>query len=233
VAILTPKLRWTLRLFGRLCLGLVAFVLLYAALAFALPRIPVNSEYEQPEHGLRAFVESNGVHTDFVVPIRSTLVDWTEHFPLEWFEQVDPTFEYISFGWGDKGFYLDTPTWRELTFSTAFKAVFFLGSSAVHVTYYRYPPLASETCRRLPLTDEQYKELIAYVLASFQRDEDGRVMRIDHAGYTPCDRFFEGKGKYSLVHTCNSWTGSGLDEIGVKTGLWTPFAWDVLRFLEE
>ena len=43
---------------------------------------------------------------------------------------------YISIGWGDKGFYLDTPTWAELKLSTALIAGFGLGNAALHITYY-------------------------------------------------------------------------------------------------
>ena len=103
----------------------------------------------------------------------------------------------------------------------------------MHVTYIRRPPIASDTCRLLLLADDQYRRLVDFLLASLQHDAGGRLLRIDHAGYTPHDRFFEANGTYSLIHTCNSWTGSGLDVIGVKTGLWTPFAWDVLRYLDD
>ena len=45
-------------------------------------------------------------------------------------------FLQISIGWGDKGFYLDTPTWAELKLSTALIAGFGLGNAALHITYY-------------------------------------------------------------------------------------------------
>ena len=63
------------------------------------------------------------------------------------------------------------------------------------------------------------------------RDPDGRVRRIDHAGYTPYDGFFESHGHYSLFSTCNEWTGARLRKSGVKAGGWTPLAGDVLRYL--
>ena len=75
--------------------------------------------------------------------------------------------------------------------------------------------------------------LADYVLSSFTCQADGRLEPIDHPGYTPHDRFFVAKGTYSLIHTCNGWTGTGLDAIGVRTGLWTPFAGDVMRQLDE
>ena len=32
--------------------------------------------------------------------------------------------KFVSFGWGDKNFYANTPTWKDVTFSVGFKALF-------------------------------------------------------------------------------------------------------------
>jgi uncharacterized protein (TIGR02117 family) len=103
----------------------------------------------------------------------------------------------------------------------------------MHVTYLRYEPTRGERCRRLVLTEQQYRDLTRYVLDSFERDESGNPRLIDHPGYTPQDRFFDARGTYSFVQTCNEWTGAGLRSIGVRTGLWTPFPQDILRQLPE
>jgi uncharacterized protein (TIGR02117 family) len=221
-----------LRLLVRLLLALLALVGLYGGLALLLPRIPLHPEWRNPALGIPVFIESNGVHTDFVVPVRTATIDWSQHFPTSFVEEAGGTFECLSFGWGDRGFYLETPGWEDLRFGVAFKAVFFLGTTAMHVTWYRWPPLARDDCRELHLAPEQYRKLADYILASFAKGADGRVVPIDHPGYTPHDRFFVANGTYSLIHTCNGWTGAGLDAIGVRTGLWTPFAGDVLRQLD-
>ncbi|MSR48161.1 MAG: DUF2459 domain-containing protein [Planctomycetes bacterium] len=88
-------------------------------------------------------------------------------------------------------------------------------------------------CRQITLSEAQYLKRCGYLLASFVCDVTGQPQRIDHAGYTPYDRFFESNGSYSLITTCNEWTGAGLRGIGVRAGCWTPFAGDVLRPLPE
>ena len=62
-------------------------------------------------------------------------IDWSQKFLYEDTVAKDSTLRYIAIGWGDKGFYLDTPTWADLKFSTAFKAAFWLGNSAIHTTF--------------------------------------------------------------------------------------------------
>jgi uncharacterized protein (TIGR02117 family) len=228
-----PGLRKLLRALRLVAVALLAFLLLYGLAVALLPRFAVNSAYAPPASGLTIYVESNGVHTDFVVPVRSSVVDWTAVVHPADFARVDDSFSYVAFGWGDRGFYLETPHWSDLKLGTAFKATFFLSSSAMHVTYVRFEPQRDAECRRLVVSDEQYRALVDFLLASFARDERGAVRRIDHPGYTPCDAFFEAVGTYSFVDTCNEWTGAGLRAMGVKTGCWTPFAGDVLRYLPD
>ncbi|MFM7331368.1 MAG: DUF2459 domain-containing protein, partial [Brachymonas sp.] len=43
-------------------------------------------------------------------------------------------------GWGDRNFFLNTPTWDDLTLSTALNATFGLGSAALHINYYKEVP---------------------------------------------------------------------------------------------
>ena len=69
-------------------------------------------------------------------------------------------------GWGDKGFYLDTPSWADLKFSTAFKAVFGINTAAIHATYYKELK-ENELCKKIEISKEQYKDLVAYIQKSF------------------------------------------------------------------
>jgi uncharacterized protein (TIGR02117 family) len=215
----------------RLLLVVVALAALYGLLALVLPRIPVNGDWTPAAEGVDVWVVSNGVHADFVLPARTQAVDWSQTVPRDQFERVGFDFEYVEIGWGDRGFYLNVPDWEHLTPKVAVVAAFGLGESAVHVTWWRGPPREDELARRITLTQPQYRDLVDYLSASFARDASGRVQRIDHAGYTDQDRFFAGAGSYDAVRTCNAWTGAGLKRAGVKTGLWTPFAGDVMRWL--
>ena len=110
------------------------------------------------------------------MPTKHPLKDWRNHFIPSTFEKVDSTFEYVSVGWGDKGFYLETPTWDDLKFSTAFKAAFFMSSTAMHVTYKKQTPVECATCKKLILTEEQYKKLIIYIYSSFQKKNESLIL---------------------------------------------------------
>ncbi|MBK6524623.1 MAG: DUF2459 domain-containing protein [Crocinitomicaceae bacterium] len=99
----------------------VGFVLIYFNLAIVFSAVPVGGD-EQSD-GVKIYVKSNGIHTDICVPVTNEYKDWREFLPVKHFPKVKEH-HYVSIGWGDKGFFLDTPTWDDLTFYTAFNAAF-------------------------------------------------------------------------------------------------------------
>jgi uncharacterized protein (TIGR02117 family) len=213
--------------------AIIAFITIYLFLAWFLPYIKVNTSFANAagKNGVEIFVQSNGVHTDLVLPLRNEQADWERFFPHKDFENVYDGFGYVGIGWGDKGFFLNTPTWADLKFSTAFNAAFALNTTAMHVTYkYRKPEVGS-LCKRIVLSKDQYRILTRYIFASFEL-KDRKPVHIDHNGYTPRDTFYEAKGTYSMFRTCNVWTGYALISCGVKIGIWTPFDKGIIDHLE-
>ena len=159
-------------------------------------------------------------------------MDWTTKLSPEDFQKGE--LNYVAFGWGDKGFYLNTPTWADLKFSTAFNALFWLSTSAMHVTYYNNEPIIDENARKLSISIEQYKRLVDYINNSFQQDTTNNYICIKGHHYKGInDNFYEANGVYNLFETCNGWANRGLKKTGVKTCIWTPFDWGILNNLKE
>lgn len=211
-----------LRIIGKTVLGFLLFIVLYIASAFILSHIGVGKE-AGTSNDVTIYLRTNGVHTDLVLPIVSNEIDWSSRISFANTASKDTAMQYVGIGWGDKGFYLNTPTWADLKFSTAFKAAFDLGGTAMHVTYYKTIS-ADSTCIKIGLSKSQYQKLIGYINKSFQTDASGDNINIKtNANYGPNDAFYEANGGYSLFHTCNTWTNNGLKSCGQKACLWTPF----------
>ena len=202
-------------------LSIFLFVVVYLLSETILSKITTNySKNENLDYEI--FIKSNGVHTDVVLPIKSDVINWFDFFNYEDTLSKRDDFLYISIGWGDKGFYLDTPTWAELKPSTAFKAAFWLGESAMHCTYY-FEMKEGDDCKKIMLTKKQYQNLVKYIKNKFDRDKNGKVIFIPtDAVYGINDAFYDAKGKYSFFETCNTWANDGLKEAGQKAALWTP-----------
>lgn len=215
------------KIVGGLILGIIIFVALYAAAAFGLGAIAVNKK-AVAQQGVPVYLSSNGVHLDLVFPVQNALYDWTVDFPRENTKGNNPNLQWIGIGWGDKGFYLHTPTWADLKFSTAFKAATALSSSAVHATYLAQP-VPGENCRFLYASEAQYKALIAHIRQSLDLDANGKPIVIStNANYGADDAFYEAKGAYHAFKTCNTWTNGTLKAAGMKACVWTPMAKAIL-----
>jgi uncharacterized protein (TIGR02117 family) len=215
-------LKKTLKIIAWTVLTPVLLIALYLSAAYVLSRISVARE-QTAKADIPLYILTNGVHTDLVMPVRSQQIDWSTEVRFENTKGKDTSAQWIAFGWGDKGFYLETPTWADLKFSTAFKAATGLSTSAIHATYYHNVKEGSD-CIRMDVDSVQYARLISYIQKSFDRDARGNIIHIaTDANYGRTDAFYEAKGSYSLFHTCNTWTNSGLKSCGQKACLWTPF----------
>jgi uncharacterized protein (TIGR02117 family) len=227
---------WILRIIGRvvaLVVGLaVAVALLYGAGALLGTVSFQGAPGGAPADGVQVFVVSNGFHTDIVVPMQAQGVDWALELQAEHFTGANPVAaSHAGFGWGDRGFYLTTPTLMDIDAGTAFEALFDSSGSLMHVTLWGGTPVPGPTVRPLRLTSAQYTQLTANLRASFQRDAAGAVRPIPGAGYRYYDAFYEGVGTYSLFETCNEWTAAQLRRIGVAVGWWAPFPFGVMWHL--
>lgn len=193
------------------------FVIVYVGVFYTLSLWPVEgseASEKQGEKEIVIYLSTNGVHTDFVLPLTTEEMDWRTKFDFQ-----GRMVRWVAFGWGDKGFYIDTPDWSDLQVTTAFNALSGLGDSAMHVTAYTvFTPEEQEV--KLTLTKEEYQRLIYYIDRSFQ-SKAGQYRRIEVQGYNQSDAFYEAKGSYSLFYTCNTWVNQGLKHCNQKAALWT------------
>jgi uncharacterized protein (TIGR02117 family) len=197
----------------------LGLLILYGLAVVTLPLIQVNQSMEQ-EKEIEIYILTNGVHTDIVCPMRNDIMDWSTMIPLENTISKQTDYQLASFGWGDKGFYLETPTWADLKFSTAFEAAFWLGETAMHVTFYRSLQ-ESESCKKLKISRENYQLLVEYIKNSFElKNEKLKFIETDMV-YGQNDSFYDALGTYNIFFTCNTWANSALKEANQKAALWT------------
>ena len=200
--------------------------------AIALSAIPLHRGAGH-RGSVPVYVVSNGVHADLVLPVRCDRFDWTPVAPPA--DAADPRAAdapWIAFGWGDRGFYLNVPEWSDLTAGAALRAISGLDGSTLHATRLYRAPAEGPDCRRLDLDALQYDALVAYILESGVRDVDGRLVRIEGAaGHGPTDAFYESRGRYSPLFTCNTWANAALKRAGAPCCLWTPFSGPILRHI--
>ncbi|MDR6919231.1 MULTISPECIES: TIGR02117 family protein [Chryseobacterium] len=208
---------------------ILGIIIVYVALGLALPLISVSAKNDGQEKVIPIYIYTNGVHTDIVMPVKNDLQDWSQKIPFNNIKSKKTDYSYIGIGWGDKGFYLDTPTWADLKFSTAVKAAFWMSESAMHCTYYRTMK-EGDDCKMIMISRNQYKDLVKFVEDKFDRDQNGNFILIPtNAVYDDNDAFYDAKGTYSFLYTCNTWSNDALKAAGQKAALWTPTDFGIFR----
>lgn len=174
--------------------------------------------------GTAIYVEDNGIHTGIVLPKALLTPRLAARFAATALrDRRYGRHEWIAVGWGDRAFYLDTPTWRELSLSTVVAAAVGSDATVLHVEHVP-PPVAGGAVRRVLLRPEQAARLVAFVDATLG---EGPAVR----GYDAWDAFYPARGDYSAIRTCNAWTGEALRAAGVPMGRWTPFSGTVMWWL--
>lgn len=203
--------------------SLILIVGIYFISERILSRTTVDEINDNKPKTLSIYVMSNGVHTDLVLPTKNEFIDWSSVFPYENTLDKKENLPFIAIGWGDKGFYLNTPEWKDLKVSTAAKAATGIGETALHVTYYKIIILDDET-KKIEISETQYLALINYIKQSIEYNELQNAQPIEtNAQYGKNDAFYEANGAYSIFFTCNTWTNDALKSSGIKASKWVAF----------
>lgn len=202
----------------------ISCILIYLACAFIFSRITIEGHKEKKAIHTVCLMKS-GIHMDFLLPISNELKDWQEEFPISNTRSKDSTYKKIAIGWGSKDFYMNTPTWDDLTLKIFLISNFGLGSSAIHVKYYTDTLPIDSKILSLKLSDNQYKKLVKYIENSLKRSgttKSSFILPKNPKVLSNNDAYYDAKQNYSLLFTCNSWINNGLKASGQKACLWTP-----------
>lgn len=192
--------------------------------------LTTSAKRSGPGDPIPLYVVSNGVHIDLAFPVDAG-GDWREFLPVDAFAHplAGSVSKWISFGQGERNFYINTPTWSDLKFSTAVRAMFWPTKTAMHVKFLYAGPIESDSVRRVMVGTDQFKAFTEYLRASFEVNAKGRVIPIEGHHFTDRnDAFFEGTHTYHMLNTCNNWTGGALKRAGVPTPIWSPMAKPIL-----
>jgi len=204
-------------------LGLFAATLVYLLFALLLGLLSTRSEPASCALPSAIFITTNGQHLFLVLPARELDSSFRSALALK-----HPT-DFIAFGWGERAFYLNTPTWDDLRIGIALHALFLPSAAAMHVFY----PQRRSDWIELSLCPGQMEAIVTYIQESFDYREEGKLRPIPSPMYPPDQRFYEAKGTYWLGYTCNSWVNTALKRAGVSTAIWSPFDRGVLYHLKE
>jgi uncharacterized protein (TIGR02117 family) len=213
---------WAWRAFAWLALA-IGLCFLAGWIGSSLPR---NAGWREPVRGVEIMVETNGVHTAIVMPLVTPQKDWRADFPAADLAAPDAPYTHVSVSWGEREVYLHTPTWADLSPRTVLRIVALGGEGVLHVAHY-VRPAPDATIRPLRIGEADYARLVRRI----EREIPPASARRRHRGYGVNDVFYDGRGRYTAIRTCNQWTSDMLAGAGIRTGRWTPFASGVMKWV--
>ena len=167
---------------------------------------PLPTYREASGVGVTIYVIAAGWHTEIGLPVDST------HDPLRAVAPDFPDAQYLSFGWGERNYYMA----RAPTSGDAVSALF-PGPAVLLVTPLYRPPRVSRASAQvfeLNLSTAGLDRLSSYLWAAFEKSGNGTLRRLA-SGPGPGSMFYAATGTYSSTYTCNTWTAEGLRVGGV------------------
>ena len=192
----------------------------YLIISLLLTFITINREDSDVENKKEIFLSTNGVHLEIIIPVNNLSTELKEDI------EFTPDDKYFSFGWGDENFYLNTPTWADLTFKNAFIALFSKSSTLIHLTRWKQ---VKSSWTKVIIGESEMKKLNNYLSTSFRQNKNGNKIILNNSGYSINDDFYKANGSFSCFKTCNTWVNKAFKESDLKSCLWTPFDFGLLN----
>lgn len=212
------------RLFKYALLTILAIPLLFLAISYLLTKITVGGNCTEQLQSNTIWLNTSGIHLDIILPLDLVSDELIQDLVVREGER------YLSFGWGEEVFYLETPTWGDLTVYNACQALLWDSSSLMHVTRYKK---TRNSWVEVSLSNEQLNALNIYISESFTTDQRGRKYLLEEPGYTAYDDFYEAEGDYSCFNTCNSWVNNAFRSADLDACFWTPFDFGLMDIHRE
>lgn len=200
--------------------AIILIPVVYILISLILTFIPINTKEGNFEKNKSVYLSSNGIHLNIIIAkdqLDPKLLDGLKYFKND---------NYFAFGWGDRNFYLNTPTWGDLTLNNASRALFVKSSALIHFT--RYSTLEGDWVE-IKVDQSQLNKINRYIYKTFYLDSLNNKVLLDNKGYSYNDDFYEALGNFTCFKTCNTWVNSGLKESDIKSCLWTPFDFGLLN----
>lgn len=213
---------------------LVVLLAFFGAVLIGL--LPVNRHFKSPAEGIEVIVYIDAAHSEIIVPIATSVHDWSPWFSASDFPKLTGRETHVALGWGDREFFLNTPTWEALRWDLTLRSMLLPTDTVVHVEMMDKPP-KSEFFHYVTIEPAAYARMVDFIKQSFVLDGSPQFAGLEPRlipgwNYGSRDAFYEAQGTYSALYTCNAWTGDALKVAGVRTGCWTPFPWGILQLNE-
>jgi uncharacterized protein (TIGR02117 family) len=167
---------------------------------------PSPTYREAPAGGVTTYLIAAGWHTEIALPIHVIVG------PLRSVTSDFPGAQHLSFGWGERNYYMAPAP----TVADAMSALFPGPAVLLVIPLYHQPRDSRPGAQvfELALSTAGLDRLSNHLWAAFEKSDDGTPRRLA-TGPWPGSAFYAATGTYSASYTCNTWTAETLRAGGV------------------
>jgi len=146
-------------------------------------------------------------------------------------KQRFPAAQYLSVGWGEKSIYQAD----EVHFLPATQAILLPTNAVLHVVAQPSKPYSHQQTQVVSMCIKgiDYQNLLTYIENSFERDSQQHIIPTDTEDGAD-SQFYNAKGTYYFLNTCNTWIGKALASAGYDLlPVFRPTASQIMGFLKS
>ncbi len=137
---------------------------------------------------------------------------------------------YLSFSYGDRDFMADEGGFDDLNLTLAIKSLFTNDKAVIKVgCYYDFQ---RDVVREIGVSSEMLDRLIVSIFQDFAY-KNGTLIEENAIKNEPIFSYYQSKIPYNLFHTCNSWTGDKLRDMGLGVSYFTTFGYYLDKSLDK
>jgi len=161
------------------------------------------------------------IHYDLLLPLTPEIRSRFAFANKDGVAVDNPRAGWLLVGWGAREFYRAVGAYSDLDAAAVGKAI--TGDRAV-VRLLALPAFDLQTVQARPvrLGPHGLNALLAHIERTMIRDSANQPVLSKAPGFSNNDAFYEAKGDFNIIHTCNDWISQTLRAAGRPMGVWTP-----------
>lgn len=194
---------------------------------------PTNwGNYSNENGAIAIYVKKSGIHTDILVPVKTPVWNWQKSIDFKSITTDSNSIEYLAFGFGDRTFFIESSHGGFPQISSLFSALFLPTPPTMRVLVYRDISQNLPEIKCVKISKYHYLQLVNFIKDSFQLDgENNKIIIEKLPNYR--GSFYEARGTYSILRSCNDWTGEALRTAEVNTPVWSGLSSAIMWHLKS
>jgi len=201
-------------------LALAATIGLYILMALAGALVPGRGVVVTGKPEVQVGLIAGPIHYDFLLPLDARTRGKFGFAMADGVPVDHPQAQWLVVGWGAHEFYTTVGGYSDVSLRAVWRGV--MGDRSVMHVDVAGALNGTIKYSMVSLSAAQYDALLSAILSSFSHDAGERPVPLPGLHHGATDAFYEARGGFNILRTCNTWISRMLRDAGLEFGVWTP-----------